>query len=345
MENPLKKGEGFLKAAAMVGAMSLSAEGVSQQTEGSWSIVSESEFVRHNIPAEEIQTIDLRQNPEAQIDDSKTGFRYIDRSGTTYFWINQHPGAQRLAENHDPAPRTNQPEVRARIIKKENMEAENSGTVEVKNSQEEVQETPESDEEREINEVIESPELTKAVEDFTSRFTITQPWAIDPQKGNRHYEISYSGSYKNPPEELKNLNYAVVLGDSLNKKQVLVQGSVTSDFFIILNSFTINKTKKASLRYFVQMSLSLQYIAPTKQEKIEYIKELLGPRVEEALQRFGEYVPPVIAEPEYKSYEELYGPGPDIEVRTSAEPAREEVEGKDVKLTEEDLEDIFDPED
>jgi len=340
MENMWEKGKKIFKAGALAGAMSLSPESIAQ-TNGDWTIVSESEVNRRHISESDIQTIDLKNNSEYEIDNSKLAIRFLDKGGhQVHYWINKNPKENNLiVQTKDSS---------GKIVKSDTIrgftEVNELGETEL------VEEKELTDEEMEIKEIMEDKEILKSLEDFNVRFRVSYPWAIDPTKDNKKYEIDIMNFYKNPSKEIEELIACVVVGDIESGKKVSIRKAF-NDVSSILTWFNIygsSKTREALISFIEESKrdggLSL---LKTKQKKIDYIKDLLGNKIKEIIERLPEYEPPVIAEPERMTDEDFenlrreYDTKYEIKVVPHSNNRKIEKE-KDINITEKDIEDALD---
>ena len=83
----------------------------------------------------------------------------------------------------------------------------------------------------------------------------------------------------------------------------------------------------------------------TKQEKIDYIKDLLGNKIKESIERLPEYEPPVIVEPERMTDEDFEKRRIENDVKKNNNlNSRETIKEKDINITEKDIEDALEGE-
>lgn len=340
MENMWEKGKKIFKAGALAGAMSLSPESIAQ-TNGDWTIVSESEVNRRHISESDIQTIDLKNNSEYEIDNSKLAIRFLDKGGhQVHYWINKNPKENNLiVQTKDSS---------GKIVKSDTIrgftEVNELGETEL------VEEKELTDEEMEIKEIMEDKEILKSLEDFNVRFRVSYPWAIDPTKDNQRYKIHLTTLYKNPPKEIKELGGSEIVEDIESGKKVLIRGGFNdvSNILTLLNIYGSSRSKEALIE-FIKRSKKMGGLSllKTKQEKIDYIKDLLGNKINQSIERLPEYEPPVIVEPEKMTHEDLeklkreYDTKYEIKVVPHSNNRKIEKE-KDINITEKDIEDALD---
>lgn len=347
MENMWEKGKKIFKAGALAGAMSLSPESQAQNMNG-WTIISEDEFNRKHLSESDIQTIDLKNNPEYEINNSKLAIRFLDKGGhQVHYWINKNP------EKSKPIIGT--PNYSGDFVKSDTLRLNNNIEEESESENETAQESEpnievlskEEIEKKEENEILQDIELIKSLEEFSSRFKVYSPWAIDPTKDNKKYEISVITPYKYIPEEIEVLRRSEIIEDIENGKQVLIKGGHGSDFYSLIRHLGIYKDNKEGLIEFIRYSKMLGSLRTlrTKQEKIDLIKDLLGSKVKENLKNLPQYEPPIVAEPERMTYEQLENLTKERNAEDNLKIKRRDVvESKDVNITEKDIEDALEGE-
>lgn len=347
MENSAwEKGKRFAKTAALAGAMAFSPE-AEGQTMGKWMIVTKAEFERQHLDSLQIQEKQVNE----PTDQSKLGLTYTDKSGATFYWLNQNKDVWNTPI-YDPKIS----EFRTRTLtqdevadRKKKMEI----TVEDKNKDEQVKEIvanenqpdkeiPEevSNESEEIEAILNDPEIKAALEGFNAEFKIIQPWAFEPGS-NKRWRIENKSSYKNPPEEIKALDNCLILTDNLDQKQVVImKGHIADDFYILLSRLQHHPDIQG-LKNYIHWSYELPLIK-TRQEKIDHIKSLLVDRVKKNLKELPQYEPLVIAEPEYAPRDQGNMEGPTGKTTPISPLEKKEVKEKDVNLGEDEIEKALD---
>lgn len=346
MENPFKKAKNFINAAALSGAMISGSESIAQ-TNGDWIVASPAEVNRRHISESDIQTIDLKNNEEYEVDNSKLAIRFIDKGGhQVHYWINKNPRKNELVIQTLNSAGDVVKSDTLRWSKDIRIEDDIETSLEPESGSEGI--STKEMEEKEEAEILQDTELLKSLEDFNVRFRVSDPWAIDPTKDNQRYKIDILSFYKNPPKEIQELLGSEIVEDIENGKKVLIRGGFNdiSSMLTFLNIYGSSRSKKALIE-FIRRSKKMGGLSllKTKQEKIDYIKDLLGNKIKESIERLPEYEPPVIVEPERMTDEDFEKRRIEYDVKKNNNlNSRETIKEKDINITEKDIEDALEGE-
>ncbi len=326
-KNYWEKSKSFAKAAALSGAMALSPEAVSQ-TNGDWGVVSENEITRRNISESDIQTIDLRKNEEYEVDNSKLAIRFIDKGGNqAHYWINNNPIKNELIiETLNSS---------GDMLTSDTVRWNNSSEVEDETHEESDHQTEEMStlSEEDIDYIFENIDIKNKVEEFFSNFEMESVYVIDPRnKKHYHPSVNYF-TYINPPKDLEKLYGSIIIKDHKKAKQILIEANSSDDFYRLIGQLFTWGEKKG-LREYLYVSNEIGK-KNTRDEKIEYLKNLLSSHINNLFESLPSYEPPVIMEPEKRQSTGTSG-------NSDIEKTKKETEDKNISLGEDDIKKAID---
>jgi len=262
-----------------------------------WHVVTDKEWARYKLPSSVVDSVNLRgefdSGKKTAIDNSKVGRKVIDRSGATFYWVNEKLLADELEKirQTEGNKQKNYDENKKEVVLEEPKKIDSPiDTLQEK----EVDDI-------EIEKIINDPEIQSIMENFKVSFHISNEYSIlgrDIKTKERYYP---KGTHVFTPEKFKTHgNKTTLLIDKKLNKEVLIFLDQKEDLFRFLQDISgpylklglkiaiLNASRKGILPH-----------SPTFEEKKSFLKKYFTEIIPNTVQDLPKYKAPVIFDDDF----------------------------------------------